>query len=417
VLLLKAVRRLSRKPAQGAMVFRTGFHKEYAAGIDFPEVNMFRLHLSKRAICLATLSCFLGSIIGPALAEEEKNRLDNMPASGAKCPYNPKAHHFPSLIRLRRERNKEGPPKENHEQPAASDTHRPTVGLALGGGGTRGAAHIGVLKVFEEEGIPIDCITGTSMGAIVGGLYSADVPINTIEEQLADARIMRAFMTVPLWVRFVAAPVLLVPRMVGFHPYDGLYWGGTFRKHLAKLMPNSEREIEELGIPFTAVAVDITDGKRYSISKGSLAYALQASSAVPVLRKPVQIGNHLYCDGGVIANVPVKETKAMGPDIVIAVDVDERVNKLPLADFRKVGSVSKRMIVMQLAEIDAPEISKADILIHPMVDGIGLISTKKSDARKAIKAGEEAARQAIPAIRAKLGLTGQPSLSVSQETH
>jgi NTE family protein len=241
--------------------------------------------------------------------------------------------------------------------------------------------------------------------------------MSTLDKQLANANIMRAFMTVPLWVRIVVGPILLMPRLVGYHPYDGLYWGGTFRKHLSKLMPNSEREIEDLAIPFTAVACDITDGKRYSITKGSLAYAIQASSAVPVLRKPVQIGDHLFCDGGVIANVPVKEAKAMGPDIVIAVDVDERVNKMPLDDFRKVGSVSQRMIVLQLAEIDAPEISHADILIHPMVDGIGLISTKKSDARKAIKAGEDAARAALPAIRAKIAQYAQGSLSASQQPH
>jgi NTE family protein len=377
---------------------------------------MFRMQHRQRSLCLVTVSMFLVSLICPAVIAADAATKDTNPNF---CP-NPKFHHLPSLLRLRHPKEKAEAPAIDREpgKQTVQGVTRPTIGLALGGGGTRGAAHVGVLKVFEEEGIPIDCIAGTSMGSIIGGLYCADVPMKTLEKQMADANIMRAFMTVPLWVRFVLAPVLFAPRLVGYHPYDGLYWGGTFRKHLAKLLPDSEREIQELAIPYAAVACDITDGKRYAITKGSLAQAMQASSAVPVLRKPVQIGDHLFCDGGVIANVPVNQTRSMGPDVIIAVDVDERLNQLPLKYFRKVGSVSKRMIVMQLHEIDAPEIAHADIVIHPMVDGIGLISTKKSDARKAIKAGEDAARAALPAIRAKLNMPpSQPSISASEQPH
>jgi predicted acylesterase/phospholipase RssA len=288
---------------------------------------------------------------------------------------------------------------------------RPIIGLALGGGGTRGAAHVGVLRVLEEEGIPIDCIAGTSMGAIVGGLYSAGVPLDTIQKTFDNGKLMHSYMTVPLFVRILAAPILLLPRLVGYHSYDGLYNGNKFRKFLNKMTPSSEDEIQELNIPFSAVALDIRDGKRYSLTKGPLGYALQASSAVPVLRKPVQIGDQLFVDGGAIANVPVNEVKAMGPDIVIAVDVDERVENQPLEAFRKVGSVSRRMILLELAEMDSHQISGADVVIHPNVDGIGLISTNIEEAKRAIKAGEDAARAAIPAIRAKLGLAPQVSLN------
>ncbi len=297
----------------------------------------------------------------------------------------------------------------------AVPANRPTIGLALGGGGTRGAAHVGVLKVLEEEGIPIDCIVGTSMGAIIGGLYSAGVPTSKLEEVMADATLMHEFMTVPLWVRILAAPVMILPRLVGSKPYDGLYKGNKFRKYLNKLTPKSETEIQELNIPFQAVAMDIANGKHYAISTGHLAYALQASSAVPALRKPVQIGDKLFVDGGVVANVPVTETRALKPDIVIAVDVDERVKTVPLDEFRKVGSVSKRMLLLQLANMDEPEVANADVVIHPDVDGIGLISTSKAEGRKAIKAGEEAARAAIPAIKAKLGISGQLSLQKNSE--
>jgi NTE family protein len=341
---------------------------------------------------------------------EVKKETTSLPymEEGPTCP-NQKGKHL-------KVRTMTFPLNGTQASPKAMGTpNRPTIGLALGGGGTRGAAHVGVLKVLEEEGIPIDCIVGTSMGAIIGGLYSSGVPISKLDEVMADATLMHEFMTVPLWVRIVVAPILVMPRLVGYHPYDGLYNGNKFRKYLNKLTPESEREIQELNIPFQAVAMDIANGKHYAISTGHLAYALQASSAVPALRKPVQIGDKLFVDGGVVANVPVTETRALKPDIVIAVNVDERVQNVPLDEFRKVGSVSKRMLLLQLANMDQPEVANADIVIHPNVDGIGLISTSKSEARKAIKAGEEAARAAIPQIKAKLGMSGQLSLQGKQE--
>jgi NTE family protein len=280
------------------------------------------------------------------------------------------------------------------------------VGLALGGGGTRGAAHVGVLRVLQREGIPINAIAGTSMGAIVGGLYAAGVSVDALQQKFDDRSLMTHFMTVPLSVRVVVAPVMVVPRAFGHHAYDGLYKGGKFRKYLDASVPQFEQNIEELKIPFAAVALDVVDGKPYRLSKGNLGYALQASSAVPGLRKPVQIGDQLFVDGGVVENVPVDEARAMGSDIVIAVDVDERFDPVPLDTFRAMGSMAKRMVALQLANVDAPQLKHADIVIHPMVDGIGLISTKADDAKRAMKAGEKAAEEALPAIKAKLSQMG-----------
>ncbi len=285
--------------------------------------------------------------------------------------------------------------------------HQARVALALGGGGTRGAAHVGVLRVLEKNGIPIDMIAGTSMGAIVGGLYAAGVDVDTIEEKFEDRSLMKAFMTVPLTVRLVVAPIMILPRAFGHHPYDGLYKGNKFRKYLNRSVAHlDEDNIESLKIPYAAVALNVVDGKPYRITKGNLGYAMQASSAVPGLRKPVQIGDQLYVDGGVVENVPVDEARAMGGDIVIAVDVDERFDPVPLDTFRKMGSISARMVKLQLANTDAPQIKNADIVIHPMVDGISLITTNAKEARKAMRAGELAAEQALPAIKAKLMAAG-----------
>ncbi len=280
------------------------------------------------------------------------------------------------------------------------------VGLALGGGGARGAAHVSILKALEKAGIPIDCIAGTSIGSVVGGLYAAGVPLETIEERFSNGHLMGSFMTVPLWVRVMVSPVMVLPRLFGSHPYDGLYKGNKFRKFLAADVPNAERNIEDLKIPYSAVAVSLVDGAPHRLSKGSLPYAMQASCAVPGLRKPVQIGNDLFCDGGVSANVPVRQCREMGADIVIAVCIDERMEPVPLDTFRKIGSVSERLIKLQLHDVDSPQLAEADLVIHPNVDGISLISTKKSDAVKGLKAGEEAANAALPAIKKLLAEKG-----------
>jgi NTE family protein len=297
---------------------------------------------------------------------------------------------------------------------ANSSLHRPKVGLALGGGGSRGAAHVSVLKVLEKEGIPIDCIVGTSIGSVVGGLYAAGLPVSDLERQFAEVGVMHAFMTVPLWVRVVVAPIMVIPRLWK-HPYDGLYKGNKFRKYLENEVPEqSERNIEDLKIPYSAVAVSLVDGYPHRISKGSLGYAMQASCAVPGLRKPVQIGNDLFCDGGVAANVPVKLCREMGADFVIAVDIDERMDAVPLDSFRKMGSVSRRLLRLQLRNSDAPECAAADVVIHPNVDGITLITTSKEDAQKGLKAGEVAAKAAIPEIKRKLAAAG---ISVAGVSH
>lgn len=276
---------------------------------------------------------------------------------------------------------------------------RPRIGLALGGGGTRGAAHVGVLKVLEQEGIPIDYIAGTSMGAVVGGLYSAGVSVPEIEKTFHSGHLMHAFLTVPIPVRILVVPIFLTPRLFGAKPYDGLYRGNKFRNYLNNQVPQAEREIEHLKIPFAAVALNLIDGKSYSITKGNLGRALQASSAVPMLRRPVAIDDKLFVDGGVVANLPVKETRAMGADIVIAVDVDERFEAVPEETFRHIGSVAHRVLTLHLAKVDENQVQAADIVIHPAVNGISLVSTKKKDARTALMAGEKAARAAIPIIK------------------
>ena len=284
--------------------------------------------------------------------------------------------------------------------------HTPRVVLALGGGGMRGAAHVGVLKVLVKEGIPIDGIAGTSMGSVVGGLYAAGMPLSEIETRFVNGSMMKSFTPIPVLARLMLVPITSSPRLIGFHPYEGLYAGNAFKHYLQKAVPKDKTTIESLNIPFVAVAIDLCDGHVYSIQKGNLVNAMRASSAVPGLRKPIPIDDKLFVDGGYLANLPVPHARALGGDVVIAVQIDEPFKVETQNDFRKLGSVEERMFNLQLSAFDAVHARKADILIHPSLDRIGLVSTKISDAKRAIAAGEAAAEEALPAIKEKLQAFG-----------
>jgi len=289
---------------------------------------------------------------------------------------------------------------------ASADQHRMRVGLALGGGGMRGSAHVGVLKVLLQEGIPIDLIAGTSIGSAVGGFYCAGVPLDKLADQFYHATFIKEFMPMPLTVRILLAPILILPRLFGYHPYDGLYRGEHCRKYADRLIGNPECKIEHLPIPYGAVCTNLVNGKSYCITTGNLSLAMQASTSVPGIKKPVQIGDFLFCDGGLACNLPVSHAKEMGADFVIAVNIDERLKAVPLDKFRVPGSVSRQAIRIELANDDITSCQQADFVIHPETNGISLISRKKRDGRRGIEAGIKAAQEAMPELKRKLAASG-----------
>lgn len=278
-----------------------------------------------------------------------------------------------------------------YETTNKKENERPKIGLALGGGGARGAAHVGVLRMLDRQGIQIDYIAGTNVGAVVGGLYAAGVSVDSIEKMFTKRSLMKAYLTVPIKVRILVIPLFSLPRMLGRKSLDGLYRGGRFKKFLNKYVPESERDLKDLKIPFGAVAFDLIDGRPETLKEGNLGAVLQASSATPVLRKPVRLNDGLYVDGGVSVNLPVKEVRAMGADIVIAVNLNkEKKRKKEIEQFYKVGSVSHRIITLHLNSIDKNQLQKADLVIEPEVENIGLTSSSSKDAKKAIQSGEAA---------------------------
>lgn len=268
------------------------------------------------------------------------------------------------------------------------------VAIALGGGGTRGAAHLGVLKVLEREGIPIDCVTGCSMGAIIGGLYCAGVPLSVVEEDLRKNRITRAY--VPFWVRnsVLRGVAAVVANATGA---PGLTTANRFARKIDAYAPGTR--IENMSKRFSAVCTDLKDGRPCNMTTGGLGDTLATSSALPPLIKPVKSGGHAYVDGGITANLPVKAAREFGADVVIGVSVDEQMGSPTPKKISSMKGIADRMAGIALSVIDHFHAQDADLLITPDVANISLLSRSRKDVSDAIRAGEIAAESALPEIR------------------
>jgi len=180
-------------------------------------------------------------------------------------------------------------------------TH-PRIGLALGSGGARGAAHTGVLRVLEREGIEIAAIAGSSIGSLVGAAHAVGIPIAQVEREWLQTDVPR-----------------LLHTFLPTFPRAGLSSGNELRTFLSDLL--GERMIEDLPIPYAAIACDIDTGETVVLDRGSLVDAIRASTAIPGIFHPVRHGDRLLVDGGLVDPVPITTCRALGVDFVIAVDI------------------------------------------------------------------------------------------------
>jgi len=257
---------------------------------------------------------------------------------------------------------------------------RPKIGLALGGGGPKGLAHIGVIKILEKNGVPIDYIAGTSAGSLIGGMYAYSKNITAIEDHIMNKN----------WIQTLS--VFADPSLKG-----GFIEGGKMQQFLDDYLDGAQ--FHDVKIPFQATAVDIQSGNLVSLHQGLLSRAIRASSAIPMLFKPVEIDNHLYLDGGLLCSVPVDIVRKMGADIVIAVQLNRYYNPdedLRAASIPEIGELSFTIIGRRLAD---EEVKRADFIIRPTVAHIHwnyLLQQGKKE--EVIKKGEEAAEKAIPSI-------------------
>jgi NTE family protein len=281
------------------------------------------------------------------------------------------------------------------------------IGLALGGGGARGAAHIGVLKVLEELRIPIDCIAGTSMGAVVGGLYATGYTPAELEKLVGSIDWVHIFDDNPPRVRrsfrrkeddFLYALGLEVGLKGGLTIPPGLIAGRKlgFLLSSTTLAAAGINDFEKLPIPFHAVAADVQTGESVEISKGNLAQAIRASMAIPVVFTPVELDGRLLIDGGNVENLPVRALKEMGAQVVIAVDVGSS-GEIPTTKPTSATGILSRLIDIPLLQNTVASRKLADTVVIPDLKGIGTGDFTK--AIEAVPRGETAARARIAELQ------------------
>ncbi len=278
--------------------------------------------------------------------------------------------------------------------------------MALSGGGAKGFAHIGVLKVLEEIGVPVDCIAGTSMGSVIGGLYAIGYDpdsLAALAEQedwqaiFNDAATHRDLpMEEKLWdARYIATfPI----RRGNVQLPAGLIAGQKIGAMLARLtLPvHHVSDFKALPIPFTCVATDLETGQAVALDNGFLPQALRASIAIPTIFTPVKLNGCLLVDGGVARNLPAEDVRRLGADIIIGVDVGA-----PLLTAEKLTtffSIIDQTMSFRGAEINAKQRQLCDILITPDLTGLTVASFDRADTL--IARGEMAARRLLPQLRA-----------------
>ena len=293
---------------------------------------------------------------------------------------------------------------------------RPRIGIALAGGGAKAAASIGVLNVLVKEGIPVDAIAGTSMGAGIGGLYAAGYSPDEIEDifltndwnDIFKDTPPRAFLTQQQ--KEAGSRHLLEFTFIGgsIVPPSGLTAGQKLTNLLAgKTLAASfeaNMDFDLLRTPFRAVATDIETGEPVIIGKGLLHDAMRASAAIPVVFQPVEIEGRLLVDGGMSNNLPVEVVRSMGMDVVIAVDPSSKLESKDKLD--SVVNIFNQAISLQVRRETERQRRLADLLIVPNTDDYAF--TDFPSMAEIIRKGEEAAREALPRIR-ELMAPKQPS--------
>ena len=252
---------------------------------------------------------------------------------------------------------------------------RPRVALVLGGGAFHGMAHLGVIKVLEEENIPIDLIVGTSAGSLTGVFY-ADNPNADSVLKIADKITLDAI--------FDASPY---NSLNGFVTGEKLQ--GFIKNHI------HSQNIEDTKIPFIAVATDLNSGKTIPISSGPIAPAINSSCAVPGIFIPVKMYGMLLVDGGVLDNVPCDIAKQYDPKVIIAVDIMADFNTNP--EIENLTDVISRTYEIINRKMVQEQLKNADVVISPALSGYPLFSDKYN--REMYEKGKTAAREKISEIK------------------
>jgi NTE family protein len=263
--------------------------------------------------------------------------------------------------------------------PSLPETMRPKIALVLGGGAARGFAHVGVIRALEQEKIPIDLIVGTSVGSLIGAIYASDMNSFDLE-----------------WTAFSLEKdsifdYAFLSTFTGMGPVKG----DKLEEFVKSKIPAAN--IEDLKLPFAAVATDLNRGTRVVIDRGPVARAVRASSAIPGVFNPVSHQDKLLVDGGVIDNIPISVAREMGADLVIAVDISENVTNFTITNLIDVVIQSVNIMFRENVK---HQIKDADVLITPAVGNVAMLDFTQK--KQCMQAGIEAAQKAVPEIGKKI---------------
>ncbi len=261
---------------------------------------------------------------------------------------------------------------------ASSTTEKPRaiVGLALGGGASKGFAHIGVIKVLQENHIPISVVTGTSAGAIVGSMYASGMGPDRMS---LEAQI--------LGKTDLVDPVIST---------TGFIRGQKLQNYINQKVGN--RPIQAFPKKFAAVATEFGSGRMAVFNRGDAGQAVRASASIPNVFQPTTINGKRYVDGGLVAPVPVSAARRLGANVVIAVDISAKPAKLSSTGF--FSYLDQSLNIMSTAALHN-ELKQANVVIRPQVQRLGSVGGF-DEKEQAIQLGEQAARAALPQIRAAL---------------
>ena len=304
-------------------------------------------------------------------------------------------------------------------------TDRPRIGLVLGGGGARGIAHVGVIRVLEQLRIPIDYVAGTSMGSIVGGLYATGMTSTQLEEVIRQLNWSDIFADNTIraerpYRRKRDDDLALFGPKFGVGPKSSLLPRGAISGQKIQFFLQSatservqSKNFDELPIPFRAIAADIVTGKPVVISQGDLATAMRASMSIPGLFSPIDFQGHLLVDGGIVNNLPVNVVQGMGADILIAVDVGTPLyTRAELTDFVSITSQLSGIMVVNNTERQESLLTPNDVLIVPNL-GSEITSVDFGKIDESIPLGYEAA-DALRDRLAPLGVSEEQYCRVSR---
>ena len=266
----------------------------------------------------------------------------------------------------------------------AGELPKPKVALVLGGGAARGFAHIGVIRALEQEKIPVDLVVGTSVGSLIGALYAHDR--NSFELE---------------WTAFaLEKDDIFDYGLLNAFTGMGAAKGEKLEAFIKTKVPIAN--IEDLKIPFAAVATDLNRGTRVILDSGSVGRAVRASSAIPGVFQPVEHQSKTLVDGGLIDNVPVSVAREKGADIVIAVDIGKQVSNFNIVD---IIDVMLQSITIMSAENAKFKKQDADVLIEPKIGDVGMLDFTQK--KRCMQAGIEATQKMMLEIKTKIEAWGR----------